>query len=110
AANLRCQTQVTASAQRWLGTRNSLEVGGVWIDEAFEADMKTVAVKAMSGAYFRIIDRHPEAKKALAAGNHLVWVTPSRTALIIDTTTGAETLSDAAIDALFTPAATTKRR
>jgi Ca-activated chloride channel family protein len=34
-------------------------------------------------------------------GNHVVWVTPSGTALVIDTTDGKEKLDDAEIDALF---------
>ncbi|MFO0968848.1 MAG: VIT domain-containing protein [Gemmataceae bacterium] len=104
AANLRSQSQVSATAQRWLGTRNCLEVGGVWIDEAYEGDMKTVTVKAMSPAYFRILERHPDARKAFSVGNHLVWVTPSRTALIVDMSSGLETMEDTAIEALFRPA------
>lgn len=98
---LRNQDRLGLSAQRWLGTRNALEVGGVWIDEAYESDMKTVTVKAMSKAYFKILDAYPDAKKALSVGNHLVWVTPSRTALIIDTTTGVEDLPQSDINALF---------
>jgi len=34
-------------------------------------------------------------------GNHLVFVTPSQTALVIDTTDGKEKLTDAEIVALF---------
>jgi Ca-activated chloride channel family protein len=34
-------------------------------------------------------------------GNHLVFVTPNRTALVIDANNGEETMSDAAINALF---------
>src|SRR5262249_44960246 len=101
AAYLRTQSQVSATAQRWLGRRTCLEVGGVGIDEASEGDMKTVTVKAMSPAYFRILERHPEAKKVFSVGNHLVWVTPSRTALIVDMSSGAESMADTAIDALF---------
>jgi len=98
---LRTQNRVTQTAQRWLGNRNALEVGGVWIDEAYQADMKTVTVKAMSNAYFRILELQPEAKKVLSMGNHLVWVTPSRTALIIDASNGVDEMNDAAIRELF---------
>jgi Ca-activated chloride channel family protein len=100
-AQLRNQQQIANSATRWLGDRNALEVGGIWIDEAFCSDHKTVPVKAMSAAYFRILERHPEAKKIFGIGNHLVWVTPSQVALVIDPTAGAETMTDADIDALF---------
>ncbi len=98
---LRSQTQPTQTAVRRVGAYNCLEVGGVWIDERFDPKMKVVTVKAMSKAYFNLIDRQPTARAALRLGNHLVWVTPSGTALAIDTTTGAETLSNAEIDVLF---------
>jgi Ca-activated chloride channel family protein len=101
---LRNQVRLTQSAQRWLGTRNALEVGGVWIDEAYEAKMKTVTVKAAGEAYFRILERHPSVRNIFSMGNYLVWVTPSGTALVVDATTGAETLPDADIDALFVAA------
>ena len=83
------------------GNRNCLEVGGVWIDEGFDAKMPTVAVKAMSDAYFRMLERKPEMKEVFQLGNHLVWVTPSGTALVIDTSAGSEKLSDEEIDKLF---------
>jgi Ca-activated chloride channel family protein len=34
-------------------------------------------------------------------GNHLLWVTPNGTALVIDTTQGRDELTDAEIDALY---------
>jgi hypothetical protein len=101
ASRLRGQTQLTQTAVRRIGARNCLEVGGVWIDEAFDPKMTVVTIKAMSPAYFRLLERQPSARAVLRLGNHLVWVTPSGSALAIDTTTGAETMTDAAIDALF---------
>jgi Ca-activated chloride channel family protein len=103
---LRQQSRVTASAVRRAGNRNLLEVGGVWIDEGFDAKLKTVTVKAMSAAYFRILERHAGVRQVFQLGNHLIWVTPSNTALIIDTNDGVETMTDADIDRLFT---TTKK-
>ena len=99
---LRTQERLTQNAQRWLGTRNALEVGGVWIDESYEASMKTVSVKAASEAYFRILERHPNMRKVFAISNHLVWVSPSGTALVVDANSGVETMTDAEIDAIFT--------
>jgi Ca-activated chloride channel family protein len=99
--DLRNACQVAQNAQRWIGTRNCLEVGGVWIDESYDAKMKVVAVKAMSQAYFRILERHPEARKVFQIGNHLVWVTPNQTALALDASHGTENMSDADIDRLF---------
>ena len=53
---------MTNTATRWIGSRNCVEIGGVWIDETYEAKMLTVTVKAMSEAYFRILERHPGAR------------------------------------------------
>jgi Ca-activated chloride channel family protein len=99
--NLRSQSRLTLTALRNAGGRNCLELGGVWIDEGFDAKMPTLTVKAMSDAYFRILERHPQVKEAFQLGNHLVWVTPNGTALVIDTTDGKEKLTDAEIDQLF---------
>ncbi|MCC6421516.1 MAG: VWA domain-containing protein [Gemmataceae bacterium] len=101
--NLRRQERLSQSAVRSIGSRNALEIGGVWIDEAFDAKMKSVAVKAQSNAYFRILERHPTARQVFQLGNHLVWVAPSGTALVIDASNGRDELSDAEIDALFQP-------
>ena len=60
-----------------------------------------MTVKAQSDAYFKLLERQPKIKDVLPLGNHLVWVTPNGTALIIDAGTGKETLTDAEIDALF---------
>ena len=40
-------------------------------------------------------------REVFQLGNHLVWVTPSGTALIIDQNDGREEMSDADIDRLF---------
>jgi Ca-activated chloride channel family protein len=102
-ANLRNQNQVGNSALRKVSQRTLIEIGGVWIDEDFDCTMKTVTVKAMSKAYFSLLERQPKIRDVLALGNHLVWVTPSGTALIIDTTAGVEQLANDDIDRLFVP-------
>jgi Ca-activated chloride channel family protein len=98
---LRNQVRLTQTAVRQVNGRTCLELGGIWIDEGFEAKTPALEVKAMSAAYFRILERHPEMKEVFRLGNHLVWVAPSGTALVIDTGSGKETLSDADIDGLF---------
>jgi len=40
-------------------------------------------------------------KDVFRLGNHVLWVTPNKTALVIDTEDGKETLSDEEIDKLF---------
>ncbi len=99
--NLRCQSQLTQSAVRRVGARNCLEVGGVWIDEGYMPQLKSVTVKAMSKAYFRILERHPAVRHVFQLGNHLVWVTPSNTALVVDAGNGVEQMADDEIDRLF---------
>jgi Ca-activated chloride channel family protein len=99
--NLRRQERLERSAVRRVNGRNLMEVGGVWIDEGFGAKTKAVTVKALSDAYFRILERHPSVKSVLRLGNHLVWVTPSGTALVIDASNGKTAMSDAEIDRLF---------
>jgi Ca-activated chloride channel family protein len=101
ANNLRNQVRLTQTALRQVAGRNCMEIGGVWIDEGFNAKTQVVTVKAMSEAYFRILERHPELKEVFQLGNFLVWLTPSGTALVVDTNDGKETLADADIDRLF---------
>ena len=98
---LRNQTHLTKSATRNIANHTVLEVGGLWIDEKFSAKMETVTVKAMSKACFRILERQPSMRDVFRLGNHLVWVTPSNTALLIDLNDGREEMSDADIDRLF---------
>jgi Ca-activated chloride channel family protein len=98
---LKNQNQLQQTALRRVANRNCMEIGGVWIDEGFDAKTPTVVVKAMSDAYFRILDRQPQVKEVFQLGNHLVWMSPNGTALVIDSSEGKEQLSDAEIDKLF---------
>lgn len=99
--DLRSQQQLTRSASKNVQNRNLVEVGGVWIDEAFDPKMETVTIKSQSAAYFRLLERQPMVKDVYLLGNYVVWVTPSGRALIIDRNSGSETLPDADIDRLF---------
>ena len=98
---LRNQTQMERAAVRNVYGRNCMEIGGVWIDEGFTAKTAAVVVKANSDAYFELLAQKPQLKKVFSLGNHLVWVTPSGTALVIDTTNGKEKMTDAEIAKLF---------
>jgi Ca-activated chloride channel family protein len=102
ANNLRLQERLTQTANRNVYGRNCLELGGLWIDDGFTADMKTVVVKAQSDAYFKILDKYPAMKDVYRLGNHLVFVTPSKTALVVDLNDGKSSLTDDEITALFT--------
>jgi Ca-activated chloride channel family protein len=98
---LRAQERITAKASQLVQNRNVVDVGGVWIDDGFDPKMQTVAVKAMSEAYFRILEKHPEIREVYQLGNFTVWVTPSGKALVVDQNAGKETMPDAEIDQLF---------
>src|SRR5262249_11066975 len=99
--NLRNQVRLEQTALRNVQGRNLMEVGGVWVDEAFQPEQKTLVVKAQSEAYFQMLKRKPELKDVFRLGNHLVWVAPNGVALVVDTEEGTEKLSDAEIDGLF---------
>ena len=98
---LRQQARLERTALRQANGRNCLEIGGVWIDEGYNAKMPTLVVKAQSDAYFLLLHRQPRLREVFQLGNHLVWVTPSGAALIIDTTEGKDSLSEAEVDRLF---------
>jgi Ca-activated chloride channel family protein len=102
--SLRNQERIAATANRTANGRQCIELAGVWIDEGFDAAMKAVTIKAQSDAYFRILEKQPKMREVFRLGNYLVWVTPSKTALIVDTSDGKDKLTDAEIDALFAPA------
>ncbi|HLW65501.1 MAG TPA: VIT domain-containing protein [Gemmataceae bacterium] len=102
AANqLRAQDRLAPTAQRQCNGRNCVELGGVWIDDGFDPAMKPVVVKAQSDAYFRILEKFPKMKDVYRLGNHLVWVTPAKMALVIDTDDGVDKLSDDEIEKMF---------
>jgi Ca-activated chloride channel family protein len=98
---LRNQTRLEMTAQRNIQGRNLMEVGGVWIDEGFCAKTTALVIKAQSNAYFKLLEKRPELKDVLRLGNHLVWVAPSGTALVIDMNDGKTEVEDKDIDALF---------
>jgi Ca-activated chloride channel family protein len=98
---LKCQTRLQFSAYRKVADRRCMEIGGIWIDEDYKPTTPTVTVKAMSEAYFQILEKHPEVREVFQLGNHIVWVTPSGTALAIDTRDGQEKLTAEEINMLF---------
>jgi Ca-activated chloride channel family protein len=100
-AQLRGQHRLSRTAVQKVWGRSCMEIGGVWIDEGFTAKTPTLIVKAQSDAYFRLLERQPKLKEVFKLGNYLLWVAPSGTALIIDTTKGKDKLGDAEIDKLF---------
>src|SRR5579883_850808 len=99
--NLRSQARLEQTAVRNVFGRNCLEIGGVWIDEGFDTKMASLVVKAQSDAYFKLLERQPKLRDVFKLGNHLVWVAPSGTALVIDTSTGKDKLTDDEIAKLF---------
>ncbi|MFO0927285.1 MAG: VIT domain-containing protein [Gemmataceae bacterium] len=98
---LRNQAQLDRTAVQNVLGRNCLEIGGVWVDDAFTAKTPAVVVRAQSDAYFKLLKQQPQLRKVFALGNHLVWMTPSGTALIVDASHGKDALTDAEITTLF---------
>ena len=82
----------------WLDTQYSFSFSDYYDPK----NMKSLTIKAQSNAYFKMLERNVKVKEVFQLGNHLVWVTPNNTALIVDTSTGKEELSDKEIDELFT--------
>src|SRR5262249_22314714 len=101
-AGLRGQTRLEQTALRQVRGRPLMEIGGVWIDEAFTAQTPALVVKAQSDAYFKLLEKRPELKDVFRLGNHLVWLPPSGTALFTDLTEGKKKLEDKEIAKLFT--------
>ncbi len=98
---LRNENRLAEAASRRAAGRTCLLVNGVWVDEDYKTGMKTVTVKALSEAYFRMLERHPELKEVFQLGRFLVWITPNGTALVVNPAQGEEKMSDERIDALF---------
>jgi Ca-activated chloride channel family protein len=98
---LRRQNRLETSAVRNVNGRRCLELAGLWVDEGYASELPKLVVKAQSDAYFKILELQPKMKDVFRLGNHLVWVTPNGTALIIDTREGKETLGAEEIDKLF---------
>lgn len=98
---LRSQERLCQTANRQVQGRNVVEIGGVWIDDQYDAKIKTLTVKAQSDAYFALLAKQPGLKDVFLLGNHTVWIAPSGTALIIDANNGQEKLDDKEIEALF---------
>ena len=98
---MREQNRLDMTAMREVRGRRVMEIGGVWLDEGFNAKTTAVTVKAQSDAYFKLLAKHPELKDVFRLGNYLIWITPSGTALIIDARNGKTDLSDKEIATLF---------
>jgi Ca-activated chloride channel family protein len=98
---LRTQSQLGAAPAKTAFGRTCRQVGAAWVDEGFDGKQKAVQVKAMSKAYFRLLERQPKLKEVFALGKTVVWVTPSGAVLVVAPGGGQETMSDGAIDRLF---------
>jgi Ca-activated chloride channel family protein len=99
--SLKCQTRLQGNAIQRVASRNCMEFGGVWIDEGYTPKTKTVAVKAQSDAYFQILAKQPQMKDVFKLGNHVLWIAPNGTALVIDSEDGKDRITDREIDMLF---------
>lgn len=100
-SGLRSQDRLTQTASRAVNGRNCVEVGGVWIDDKFQAKTNVIAVRAQSDAYFRILEKQPKMRDVFRLGNYVVWIAPNGSALVVDQNDGKEKMADEEIDRLF---------
>lgn len=98
---LRGQQKLVLSANRIVLGRNCIDVRGIWIDEEYDKNTPRLQVKAQSDAYFLLLERQPQLAELFVLGNHLNWIAPNGTALIIDPNSGRDTITDKEVDALF---------
>lgn len=98
---LRNQERLIQTANRAVHGRNCVEIGGVWIDDEFESNVPMLAMKAQGDAYFRLLEKKPEMKDVYMLGNHIVWICPNGTALVIDANEGQDKIEDTVLDSLF---------
>src|SRR5262249_24783942 len=98
--DLRCSERISGAAARQAAGRSCVQLSGVWTDQGFTAETKTVKVMAMSDAYFLLLKKHPELKEVFQLGSRVVWVTPSGVALVI-ADDGCDKMSDSDVEKLF---------
>ncbi len=70
----------------------------MWIDDAYKADTEVGHGEGPERRVLPILEKHPEMKDVFRLGNHVVWISPSGTALVIDQNDGKEKLDDEEID------------
>ena len=92
-----------AQAVRAIAGQRFRKIEDVWVDDRFDPSARVLNLQFLGAAYFRLLERHPELKEILALGDRVVWVSPSGTVLVIDTT-GGDQVADAILDGLFAPA------
>ena len=97
---LQTQERVTTQTTRQVSGRTLIGVGGMWVDDQFDAKLPVVRVKAQSDAYFLLLAKRPQLKEVFQLGNRVAWITPSGTVLIVDGD-GKEHLSEDEIAKLF---------
>jgi len=90
--NLRNQNRLDQDRPAQFQAATCLESAASGIDEGFDAKMTLVTVKAQTMPTSASWKRHNIVKDVYRLGNHIVWVTPSGTALVIDSHDGKTAL------------------
>jgi Ca-activated chloride channel homolog len=93
-------TAETPASHQAVGGRRFRKVGDAWVDQAFTASTPTLRLRVLGEAYFRLLAQHHELGPIFALGNRVTWVSPSGTAVEIDTE-GQDEVPDATLDRLF---------
>ena len=90
----------TSAAPRTIVGRTFRKVGDAWVDQGFTPKMPPSRLRVLGKAYFRLLASHPELRSIFALGNRITWVSPSGTAVIIDSQ-GQDDADQASLDRLF---------
>jgi Ca-activated chloride channel family protein len=85
---------------RLVGGVRFQQIEDVWVDDRFTKTTHTFRLRSLGAGYFVLLKLHPELKDVFALGRRVVWVSPSGTAIVIDTK-GQENASDDTLGRLF---------
>jgi hypothetical protein len=73
-----------SAATRFEGGRTFRQHGGMWIDTAYRRSMRTLRVRYASAAYFSLLSRRPDLRRALSMGTSVTITLGNGTAIVVD--------------------------
>jgi hypothetical protein len=101
-AELKTEARAQASSTlRTVASRRFRKLGDAWVDEGYKPGIPSIRVRVLGAAYFWLLARRPELGRIFALGEHVTWVSPSGTAIIVSKD-GPNEIDHATLDRLFT--------
>jgi Ca-activated chloride channel family protein len=80
----RSAPEEASTPTRFEGGRTFREVGGMWVDTAYRRSMRTFRVRYASAAYFSLLSRRPDLRRALSLGTRVTITLGNGTAIVVD--------------------------